>query len=47
MYANRSPSAAGTATTDDAVSCDPTAITGVAGSSPVSSATAGDSGPIT
>ena len=31
--------AAGTATTDEAVSCDPTAITGVAAGSPVSSAT--------
>ncbi len=44
MYANRSPSA-GTAATAEAVSCDPTAVTGTGPLSPVSSSTSPRSTP--
>ncbi len=44
MYANRSPSA-GTAATAEAVSCEPTAVTGTGPVSPVSSSTPGRSTP--
>ncbi len=47
MYANDDPWAAGTPTTADAVSCDPTATTGVEPGSPVASATSGSSRPTT
>lgn len=44
MYANRSP-AAGTAATAEAVSCEPTAVTGTGPASPVSSSTSGRNRP--
>ncbi len=47
MYAARRGSAKGTATTADAVSCEPTATTGVLAAWPVASATGGSSGPST
>ena len=44
-YANRSPAAAGTAATADAVSWEATVVTGTGPVSPVSSSTAGSSSP--